>query len=109
MWEIDRLLLAEIIRLKNVNKSLGQKVKYYDEMLSLKVRLTVEQQKYLSSTDGATNKEMFNTCSKDLLEHLEYLRDYESRSNVLNLPKIIKTNGRKIMTLRNTIQVIKEK
>ncbi len=109
MLEIDKLLLAEIIRLKNVNKSLGQKVKYYDEMLSLKVRLTMEQQKYLSSTGGATNKEMFNSCSKDLLEHLEYLRDYESRSNVLNLPKIIKTNGKKITTLRNAIQVVKEK
>ena len=109
MLEIDKLLIAEIIRLKNVNKSLGQKVKYYDEMLSLKVRLTMEQQKYLSSTGGATNKDMFNICSKDLLEHLEYLRDYESRSNVLNLPSIIKLNGKKITTLRNAIQVIKEK
>lgn len=108
MWEIDRLLIAEIIRLKNMNKSLGQKVKYYDEMLSEKVRLTVEQQKYLSATGGATNKEMFNSCSKDLLEHLEYLRDYESRSNVLDIPRIIKLNGKKITTLRNAIKVIKE-
>lgn len=108
MLEIDKLLLTEIIRLKNMNKSLGQKIKHYDEMLSLKVRLTMEQQKYLSTTGGATNKEMFNSCSKDLLEHLEYLRDYESRSDVLNLPRIIKLNGKKITTLRNAIQVIKE-
>ena len=108
MWEIDKALLAEIIRLKNVNKSLGQKAKHYDEMLSLKVRLTMEQQKYLSASGGATNKDMFNSCSKDLLEHLEYLRDYESRSDVLNLPRIIKLNGRKITTLRDAIKVIKE-
>lgn len=108
MWEIDKLLLAEIIRLKNMNKSLGQKIKHYDNMLSLKARLTMEQQKYLSSTSGATNKEMFNSCSKDLLDHLECLRDYESRSDVFDLPRIIKLNGKKITTLRNAIKVVKE-
>ena len=107
MLEIDRLLLAEIIRLKNINKSLGQKVKYYDEMLSLKVRLTMEQQKYLSC-GVVVNKEMFNSCSKDLLEHLEYLRNYEYRSDVLDIPRIIKLNGKKITTLRDAIKVIKE-
>lgn len=107
MLEIDDLLLTEIIRLKNMNKSLGQKIKHYDEMLSLKVRLTMEQQKYLSY-GVVVNKEMFNSCSKDLLEHLEYLRDYEIRSGVLNLPRTIKLNGKKITTLRSAIKVVKE-
>ena len=107
MLEMDKLLLAEIIRLKNVNKSLGQKVKHYNEMLTLKDGLVTSQQKCISY-GTVVNKEKFNIRSKELLDHLEYLRDYESRSDVLNIPRIIKLNGKKITTLRNAIQVIKE-
>ena len=107
MLEMDKLLLTEIIRLKNINKSLGQKVKHYDEMLTFKDELVTSQQRFLSH-GVVVNKEMFNIRSKELLDHLEYLRDYESRSDVLNLPRIIKLNGKKITTLRDAIKVIKE-
>ena len=107
MLEMDKLLLAEIIRLKNINKSLGQKVKYYDEMLTLKDGLVRSQQKCISY-GTVVNREKFNIRSKELLDHLEYLRDYESRSDVLNIPRIIKLNGKKITTLRDAIKVIKE-
>lgn len=109
MWEIDKLLLTEIIRLKNMNKSLGQKIKHYDEMLYKKVKITAAQQSCLDFSGVVKDGEMFKHYSKELIGHLEYLREYEGRSDVFNLPRIIKLNGRKITTLRNAIKVVKEK
>lgn len=58
MLEMDKLLLVEIIRLKNMNKSLGQKLKHYDEMLYKKVKITVAQQSCLdfSGVVDSSNK-----------------------------------------------------
>lgn len=108
MWEIDKLLLAEIIRLKNINKSLGQKTKHYDEMLYKKIKIAAAQQSCLDFSGVVKDSEMFKHYSKELIGHLECLREYESRSDVLNLPRIIKLNGKKITTLRDTVKVVKE-
>ena len=108
MLRIESLLLEEIIKLKNINKSLGQKKKHYDAMISLKVKLIEKQQSFLSLSGEVINKDMFICCSKVLVKHLSCIRDYESRSDALNLPHLIEVNGKKIAVLRNAIKTIKE-
>ena len=105
---IESLLLEEIIKLKNINKSLGQKKKHYDAMSLLKVKLIEKQQSSLSLSGEVVNKDMFICCSKVLVKHLSCIRDYESRSDALDLPHIIELNGKKIAVLRSTVKIIKE-
>ena len=105
---IESLLLEEIIKLKNINKSLGQKKKHCIVMSLLKVKLIEKQQSFLSLSGEVINKDMFICCSKVLVKHLSCIRDYESRSDALNLPHLIELNGKKIAVLRSTVKIIKE-